>query len=94
MVADEDHQHVGDPHGEREEHFGVGEESWADGLQRDHGADEEAGGHAGQAEAEGVMGDLIKRFQGREQGSFGGRSLELELAFLDEIQQARDERYQ
>jgi hypothetical protein len=92
VAADEDHQDVRDPHGDGEENFGVGEERRTDGLQSEHGAYEEASGHAGEAEAEGVEGDLVEGFERRQPGARGLRALLFEAAFLDEIEQAGDKR--
>ena len=36
------------------------------------GADEQAGGHAGEAEEEGLEGDLVGGFERREPGEGGG----------------------
>ncbi len=52
MAADEDHADVGDPHSEGEEDLGVEEVAGTDGLLGDEGADEQADGHAGEADEE------------------------------------------
>ena len=45
---------VGEPHGEGEQDLGVAEVGGAVRDLREHGADEQAGGHAGQAEEQGL----------------------------------------
>ena len=63
MAADVDHRDVDEPHGEGEEDLGVAEVGGADGVLGDERADEQAGGHAGQAEEEGLEGDLVEWFR-------------------------------
>ena len=58
--------HVGDPHGEREQDFGVGEEGGTGGFERDDRTDEQAGCHAGQAEEQRLERDLVDGFERRE----------------------------
>ena len=66
-AADEDHGDVGQPHGEGEQDLGVAEVLCAVVLLRDDGADEQAGGHAGQAEEERLEGDLVDGLERRVQ---------------------------
>ena len=88
-AADVDHGDVGQPHGEGEEDLGVSEVGGTDGGLGDERADEQAGGHAGEAEEEGFEGDLVGCLERREPGE-GGRFL-LEAALLNEIQKRRDQ---
>jgi hypothetical protein len=90
VAADEDHEAVGQPHGEGEEDLGIEEVMRPDGLLSDPGADEEAGGHAGKAEEEALEGDLVGGLERREPGEAGG--LALETALLHEIEQGGQER--
>ena len=90
VAADVDHADVGQPHGEGEEDFGVEEVGCADGLLGDEGADEEAGGHAGEAEEEGLEGDLVGGFEGWKPGEGGG--LLLEAALLNQVEERGHER--
>ncbi len=90
VAADVDHANVGQPHGEGEQDLGVKEVRWTDGLLGDEGADEETGGHAGQAEEEGLEGDLVRGFEGREPGESG--ILLLEAALLNEVKEGGQER--
>jgi len=92
VLTNEDHQHVGDPHGEREQDFGVCEECGADGLECDDGADEQASGHAGQAEEQRLEGDLVDGFERRKEAARSCGTLLLEAAFLKEIEQAGEKR--
>src|SRR5260370_11256626 len=62
-AANVDHGDVDEPHGEGEEDFGVSEVGGADGGLRDERADEEGGGHAGETEEEGLLGDLGDRVE-------------------------------
>ena len=71
MAANEDHEAVGEPHGEGKEDLGVGEEGGTVGLFGEGRPDEEAGGHAGKAEEEGPKGDLVGGIEGREPGEGG-----------------------
>jgi hypothetical protein len=59
VTANVDHGDVGQPHGEGEEDLGIAEVRGSDGGLGDERADEETGGHAGQAEEERLEGDLI-----------------------------------
>jgi hypothetical protein len=54
-----DHRDVDEPHGEGQEDLGVTEVRRAYGDLGDKRADEEAGGHAGKAEEQGLLGDLV-----------------------------------
>lgn len=85
VTANKNHAAVGDPHGEGEEDLGVAEVGGAVGLLGDERTEEQAGGHAGETEKEGLEGDLVSGFEGREPGERG--SLVLEAAFLDEVEQ-------
>ncbi len=86
VLADVDHADVSEPHGEREEHFGVAKVGGADGEFGDGGADKKASGHAGQAEEEGATGDAVRSFKRGQTAE--GRKFALEPAFLDEVQNA------
>ncbi len=90
VAADVDHADVGQPHGEGEQDLGVEEVGCADGLLGDERADEEAGGHAGQAEEEGLEGYLVGGFEGWEPGEGGG--FLLEAALLNQVQERGQER--
>ena len=58
-AANVDHCDIGEPQCEREEDLGVAKIGCADRDLGDKGADEESGGHARQAEEEGLEGDLV-----------------------------------
>jgi len=81
VTADVDHCDVGQPHGEGEKDLGVAEVRRADGGLRDERADEQAGGHAGEAEEEGFESDLISCLERWEPGEGGG--FLFEAALLD-----------
>jgi len=85
VAADVDHADVGEPHGEGEQDLGVEEVGRTDGLLGDEGTDEEAGGHAGEAEEEGLEGDLIGCFERGKPGESGGFLLEATL--LNEVEE-------
>ena len=85
VAADVDHSDVGQPHGEGEQDLGVEEIGWANGLLGNEGADEESGGHAGQAEEEGLEGYLVGGFEGREPR--GGWGFLLEAALLNQVEE-------
>ncbi len=89
VAADVDHRDVDEPHGEGEKDFGIAEVGWADGGLGDERADEQAGGHAGQAEEERLEGDLVGSFQGRERRQGGG--FLFQAAFLNEVEQRGEE---
>ncbi len=93
VAADEDHGAVRKPHGEGQEDLGVGEEGGAVDLLGEGGADEKAGGHAGEAEEEGLEGDLVEELQrGLAHGKKAqGRLFGLDTALLDEVQEAGDQ---
>ncbi len=85
VAADVDHRDVGQPHSKGEENLRVEEVGGTDGLLGDEGADEETGGHAGEADKEGLEGDLVYDFERWKPREGGG--LLLEAALLDEVEE-------
>ena len=92
VAADEDHADVGEPHGEGEQNLGVAKVGDAVGDLREERADEEAGGHAGQTEEERLEGDEIEGLKRRQLDSAGCEGLGFKAGFLDEVEDACDER--
>jgi len=90
VAADEDHGDVGQPHGEGQQDFGIEKVRRTDGLLGDDGADEQAGGHAGEAEEESLEGDLIGGFERRK--PLERRGFSLETALLNEIEKGSEQR--
>lgn len=68
VAANEDHRDVGQPHGEGEEDLWITEVAGTHGDLGDERADEQAGGHAGEAEEQSFQGNLIGGFERREPG--------------------------
>lgn len=89
-TADVDHCDVGKPHCEGEEDLGIAEVRSADCGLCDERADEQTGGHAGEAEEERLEGDLVGGFERRKPGERGKFFLEAPL--LNEIEQRCYER--
>jgi len=87
VTTNVDHADVGEPHCEGEEDLGVQEVRRADGLLGDERAYEEAGGHAGEAEEEGLEGYLVGCLKRWQPGCSRGSGLGFETAFLHEIQE-------
>ena len=85
VAADEDHGNVGQPHGKGEEDFRVEKVGRTNGLLGDDGADEQTGGHAGEAEEQGFKGYLVGGFERREPGE--GRRFLFQAALLDQVQE-------
>lgn len=90
VTPDEDHEAVGEPHGEGEKDLGIVEVGGADGLFGEGGADEQAGGHAGEAKEEGLEGHLVDGLERRQAGEC--RLLRLETVLLDEIEDGGEQR--
>ena len=84
-AAEIDHRDVDEPHREGEEDLGVAEVGGADGGLGDERADEEACGHAREAEEESLEGDLVGGFERRKPGEGGG--FLLEAALLNEVKE-------